>query len=76
MGEVLAAMIEVADNTSLAMHQNIQLSAETEWCKLMKKARCLNSLTRKLISRVLIVVIAALRAVFRKLLAPAYVGNP
>ncbi|CAN7573754.1 hypothetical protein LJR231_004256 [Phyllobacterium sp. LjRoot231] len=35
--EILAAMIEVADNTSLAMHQNILLSVETELRKLMKK---------------------------------------
>ena len=35
--EVLAAMIEVADNTSLAMHQNILLSVEAQLRKLMKK---------------------------------------
>ncbi len=35
--EVLAAMIEVADNTALAMHQNVLLSMETELRKLMKK---------------------------------------
>ncbi|CAN7215678.1 hypothetical protein LJR231_000664 [Phyllobacterium sp. LjRoot231] len=35
--EVLAAMITVADNTSLAMHENVLLSVETELRKLMKK---------------------------------------
>jgi len=35
--EVLAAMIEVAENTNLAMHQNVLLSVETELRKLMKK---------------------------------------
>ena len=35
--EVLAAMIEVADNTALAMQQNVLLSVETELRKLMKK---------------------------------------
>lgn len=35
--EILAAMIEVADNTALAMHQNVLLSVETELRKLMKK---------------------------------------
>ena len=35
--EVLAAMIEVADETALAMHQNVLLSVETELRKLMKK---------------------------------------
>ena len=35
--EVLAAMIEVAENTNLAMHQNILLSDETELRKLRKK---------------------------------------
>ena len=35
--EVLAAMIEVADNTALAMHHNVLLSVETELRKLMKK---------------------------------------
>ncbi len=35
--EVLAAMIEVAENTNLAMHPNVLLSVETELRKLMKK---------------------------------------
>ena len=35
--EVLAAMIEVADNTTLVMQQNVLLSVETELRKLMKK---------------------------------------
>ncbi|WP_157929563.1 hypothetical protein [Phyllobacterium zundukense] len=35
--EVLAAMIEVADDTALAMHQNVLLSVETELRKLKKK---------------------------------------
>jgi hypothetical protein len=35
--EVLAAMIEVADNTALAMHENVLLSVETELRKLKKK---------------------------------------
>ncbi|RCW77708.1 hypothetical protein C7476_13915 [Phyllobacterium bourgognense] len=35
--EVLAAMIEVAENTNLAMHPNALLSVETELRKLMKK---------------------------------------
>ena len=35
--EVLAAMIEVAENTNLAMHQNVLLSVETELRKLMKR---------------------------------------
>jgi hypothetical protein len=38
-GEVLAATIEVADNTALAMHENVLLSVETELRKLMKKRR-------------------------------------
>jgi hypothetical protein len=35
--EVLAAMIEVAENTNLASHQNVLLSVETELRKLIKK---------------------------------------
>jgi hypothetical protein len=35
--EVLAAMIEVVENTNLAMHPNVLLSVETELRKLMKK---------------------------------------
>ncbi|CAN7327095.1 hypothetical protein LJR231_001784 [Phyllobacterium sp. LjRoot231] len=35
--EILAAMIEVAENTNLAMHPNVLLSVETELRKLMKK---------------------------------------
>jgi hypothetical protein len=35
--EVLAAMIEVAENTNLAIHPNVLLSVETELRKLMKK---------------------------------------
>jgi hypothetical protein len=35
--EVLAAMIAVAENTNLAMHQNVLLSVETELRKLMKR---------------------------------------
>jgi hypothetical protein len=35
--EVLAAMIEVAENTNLAMHPNVWLSVETKLRKLMKK---------------------------------------
>ena len=35
--EVLAAMIEVAEKTNLAMQQNVLLSVETELRKLMKK---------------------------------------
>ena len=37
--EILAAMIEVADNNALAMHQNVLVSVETELRKLMKKKR-------------------------------------
>ncbi|ATU94961.1 hypothetical protein B5P45_18690 [Phyllobacterium zundukense] len=36
--EILAAIIEVADNTTLAIHQNVLLSVETELKKLKKKA--------------------------------------
>ncbi len=35
--EVVAAMIEVAENTNLAMHPNVLLSVETELRKLIKK---------------------------------------
>ena len=35
--EVLAAIIEIADNTSLAMHSNILLSVETELMRFRKK---------------------------------------
>ena len=35
--EILAAMIEVAENTNLAMHQDVLLSVETKLRKLMKK---------------------------------------
>jgi hypothetical protein len=35
--EVLVAMIQVADETALAMHENVLLSVETELRKLMKK---------------------------------------
>jgi hypothetical protein len=35
--EVLVAMIQVADGTALAMHENVLLSVETELRKLMKK---------------------------------------
>jgi hypothetical protein len=35
--EVFAAMIEVAENTNLAMHQNVLLSVETELHKLIVK---------------------------------------
>lgn len=38
--EVLAAMIEVAENTNLAMHPNVLLSVETELKKLRKKRDC------------------------------------
>jgi hypothetical protein len=34
---VLAAMIEVADDTARAMHENVLLTAETELRKRMKK---------------------------------------
>ncbi|RCW77743.1 hypothetical protein [Phyllobacterium bourgognense] len=36
-GEVLAAMIEVAENTNLAMHPNVRLSVETELKRLRKR---------------------------------------
>lgn len=36
-GEVLTAVTEVADNTNLAMHQNILLSVERELRKLRRK---------------------------------------
>jgi len=35
--EILAAMIEVAENTNLALHQDVLLSVETELRKLMKR---------------------------------------
>jgi hypothetical protein len=35
--EVLASMIEVAENTNLAIHPNVLLSVETELRKLMKR---------------------------------------
>jgi hypothetical protein len=35
--EVLPAMIEVAENTNLAMHQNVLSSVEKELRKLMKR---------------------------------------
>lgn len=35
--EVLAAMVTVADDTALAMHENVLLSVETKLRKLTKK---------------------------------------
>lgn len=35
--EILAAMIQVAENTHLAMHPNVLLSVETELKRLRKK---------------------------------------
>ena len=35
--EVLAAIIEIADNTSLAMHPNILISVETELKRFRKR---------------------------------------
>ncbi|WP_457300290.1 hypothetical protein [Phyllobacterium sp. P5_D12] len=42
--EVLAAMIEAAENTNLAMHQNVLLSVERELRKIDEEKRYLKRL--------------------------------